>query len=184
MRRLRLVHCLAAVAGGLVTLGVPRVAGAFEHQWHVGAQAGYSLLVNPQGAALHGFGGGLQLTYGLSDTINVLVLGDVTVHPAARDKGVAYDGQILAGGMVGFGYVIDILQWVPWVGATAGGYYAIGPTDSGPRLAVGIPFGLDYQLSRSFAIGAGVEYKLLFLDPAGAAQRISGFLRAEYIWGF
>lgn len=142
------------------------------------------MLLNPQGASLHGFGGGLHLTYGLSDTLNLLVLGDVSVHPATTLEDKPVDGVILAGGTVGIGYVFDILQWVPYVGATAGGYYAIGPTDSGPRLAVGIPFGIDYQISRSFAVGAAGEYKLLFLGPDGMSQRISAVLRAEYIWGF
>ncbi len=167
-----------------IALLFPREASAFEHQWHAGANAGYAALVTGPGATLHGFGGGLHLTYGLSDTLNLLVTGDVTVHPAARSKGVPVDGFVLAGGNVGVGYVFDILQWVPYVGATAGAYYAIGPTDSGPRLALAIPFGLDYQVSRSFAIGAAGEYKLLLLDALGTSQRISGFLRAEYIWGF
>lgn len=175
---------LGALLAGLVGILVPRAAGAFEHQWHLGADAGYSVLLNGQGASLHGFGGGLHLTYGLSDTLNLLVLGDVTVHPATQLEGQPVDGVILAGGSVGVGYVFDILQWVPYVGAAVGGAYAIGPTDSGPRLTLAIPFGLDYQLSRSFAIGAAGEYKLLFLDPAGPGQRISAFIRAEYIWGF
>jgi len=162
----------------------PGEARAFERQWHVGAGAGYSALINPQGATLHGFGGGLHLTYGLSDTINLMVLADTSIHPATTHERKPVDGVILAGGSVGFGYVFDVLQWVPYVGATAGAYYAAGPDDGGVRLAVQVPFGLDYQLSRSFAIGAAGEYKLLLLDAAGVSQRISAFLRAEYIWGY
>ncbi len=178
------LRLLAPALGLSLALLLPREARAFQHQWHVGADAGYSALITAPGATLHGFGGGLHLTYGLSDTLNLLVTGDVTVHPASRDKGLPVDGFVLAGGNLGVGYVFDILQWVPYVGATAGGYYAIGPTDSGPRLALAIPFGLDYQISRSFAVGAAGEYKLLLLDALGTSQRISGFLRAEYIWGF
>jgi hypothetical protein len=180
------LRCLAtvlALAPALVLLA-PREASAFEHQWHVGADAGYAALITGPGATLHGFGGGLHLTYGISDTLNLLVTGDVTVHPAGKYKGLSVDGFVLAGGNVGVGYVFDILQLVPYVGATAGFYYAAGPTDSGPRLALSIPFGMDYQVSRRFAVGAAGEYKLLLLDAMGTSQRISGFLRAEYIWGF
>lgn len=185
MDRLRSSLRVASVLAGLcIGLAIPREAKAFEHQWHLGAEAGYAALVTGAGATLHGFGGGLRLTYGLSDTVNLIASGDVTMHPASKYKGLAVDGSVLAGGNLGFSYVIDILQVVPWVGATAGAYYAAGPTDGGMRLAVGVPFGLDYQLSRRFAVGAAGEYKLLFLDPAGTAQRISGFIRAEYIWGF
>jgi len=60
----------------------------------------------------------------------------------------------------------------------------VSAKDSGPRLALAIPFGLDYQLSRSFAIGANGEYKLFFLGQEGVSQRISAFVHAEYIWGF
>ena len=185
MARLRSwTRILPALAGLCFGLAIPRQAKAFEHQWHLGAEGGYSALVTGAGATLHGFGGGLRLTYGLSDTVNLIASGDVTVHPASKYKGLAVDGSLLAGGNLGFAYVIDILQVVPWVGATAGAYYAAGPTEGGMRLALGVPFGLDYQVSRRFAVGAAGEYKLLFMDPAGTAQRISGFVRAEYIWGF
>jgi hypothetical protein len=177
--------CAFASAFGLaLALFVPREAGAFERQWHAGAGLAYAALVNPAGAVLHGFGGGVHLTYGLSDTVNLLVLADATVHPAITYKSEPVEGVVLAGGSVGFSYVFDVLQWVPYLGATAGVYYEAGPTTGGPRLGLQLPFGLDYQLSRSFAIGAAGEYKLLFLDVAGPSQRISAFLRAEYIWGF
>lgn len=178
---LRAVPFAAAL---LLAPSLSREAAAFERQWHVGANAGYAALINPQGVTLHGFGGGLHLTYGLSDTINILALADVTVHPATTEKNKPVDGVLLGGGSVGFGYVFDILQWVPYVGATAGVYYADTPVGGGARLALQIPFGLDYQISRSFAVGAAGEYKLLFLDAAGVSQRITAFLRAEYIWGF
>jgi hypothetical protein len=181
--RLALVSAFATA----VLLASPGPALAFERQWHVGASAGYSPYINPAGVTLHGFGGGLHLTYGLSDTINVLALADVTVHPATDgpEPGLdPVDGLILGGGSLGFAYVFDILQIVPYVGGTIGGYYAETPAASGGRLALTLPFGLDYQLSRSFALGVAGEYKLLFLDPAGVGQRFTVFLRAEYIWGF
>lgn len=176
--------CLALLTFALPIALAARPAGAFERQWHVGASAGYSPYINPQGVTLHGFGGGLHLTYGISDTINALVLADVTVHPATTADRKPVDGLILAGGSVGLGYVFDILQFVPYIGAAAGGYYAIDPVAPGPRLALTVPFGLDYQISRSFAVGVAGEYKLLFLDPAGTGQRFGAYLRAEYIWGF
>jgi hypothetical protein len=126
----------------------------------------------------------VHLTYGLSDTINMIALADVTVHPATTDGVRPVDGLILGGGSLGLSYVFDILQLVPYVGGAIGGYYAVSPVTPGGRLALTIPFGLDYQLSRSFALGVASEYKLLFLDPAGVGQRFTAFVRAEYIWGF
>ncbi|MBK8251793.1 MAG: hypothetical protein IPK82_03890 [Polyangiaceae bacterium] len=169
---------------GLGTVALSTNALAFERQWHLGAGASYSPYINPAGVTLHGFGGGVQLVYGISDTINALAMADLSVHPATTHKGKPVDGILLAGGSLGLSYVFDILQWVPWVGATAGAYYALDPVSPGGRLALGIPFGLDYQVSRSFAVGAAGEYKLFFLDPLGAGQRFSVTLRAEYIWGY
>lgn len=175
---------LAAAAAVAAAASLPGEASAFERQWHVGAGAGYSPYITPAGVTLHGFGGGLHLTYGLSDTINFLALADVTVHPATTDHGQPVDGVLLGGGSVGLGYVFDVLQIVPYFGAAVGGYYLASPTNAGGRLALTVPFGIDYQLSRSFALGVAGEYKLLFLDPAGVGQRFTAFLRAEYIWGF
>jgi hypothetical protein len=180
MRRCR----AAVVCVSLCALLAPRQSRAFERQWHAGANAGYAALLLPSGAALHGFGGGLHLTYGISDTLNLLVLADASVHPATTYKAKPVDGVMLAGGAVGIGYVFDVLQWVPYVGVAAGGYYAVSPTNSGPRLGLELPFGLDYQFSRSFALGVAGQYRLLLLDPAGVTQRFSAYLRGEYIWGF
>jgi hypothetical protein len=177
-------RCVALLACAAAFSLSSRDAQAFERQWHVGASAGYSPYINPAGVTLHGFGGGLHLTYGVSDTINFLVLADVSVHPATTHERKPVDGILLGGGSIGLGYVFDILQVVPYVGAAVGGYYAVDPVTPGGRLAVTVPFGLDYQLSRSFAVGLAGEYKLLFLDPAGVGQRFGAFLRAEYIWGY
>lgn len=180
----RLAARVAFVLAGPVALAAaPAEASAFERQWHVGGGVGYSPYFTPAGVALHGFGGALHLTYGLSDTINALVIADVTVHPGVTEHLKPIPGVLFGGGNVGFAYVADILQIVPWVGATMGAYYAADEAAPGGRLALGVPFGLDYQLSRSFAIGVSGEFKLFFMDPAGVGQRYCAFLRAEYMWG-
>lgn len=185
MPRVRpLLRAFTFTALPLLALSVSREAAAFERQWHVGADAGYAALIQPTGATQHGFGGGLHLTYGLSDTVNLLALVDVTKHFSTTHEGQPVPEVLLGGGSLGFGYVFDILSWVPYVGATAGAYYLDSPAGGGGRLALQIPFGLDYQISRSFAVGASGEYKLLFLDAAGISQRFVAYVRAEYIWGF
>src|SRR5262245_38517378 len=105
---------LLAACATAILLASPRPALAFERQWHVGPSAGYSPYIDPAGVTLHGFGGGLHLTYGVSDTINAIAIADVTVHPATSDT----DGLILGGGSLGLAYVFDILQIVPYVGGT------------------------------------------------------------------
>ncbi|MEZ4294160.1 MAG: hypothetical protein R3B70_04220 [Polyangiaceae bacterium] len=186
-RRARGALSLAGGAAALLAalLAPAPEAHAFERQWHLGAGAGYTAYIDPSGVALHGAGGALHLTYGISDTLNVLAIADFSAHaPGTTSEGAPVSGLMLAGASGGLAYVFDILQWVPWVGATLGGYYAFDNPSPGGRLALSVPFGLDYQISRSFAVGASGQYSLFFLDPGGVGQRFGGFIRAEYIWGY
>src|SRR6187551_1480643 len=97
-----LVACCAGVATGLALMLAPEEASAFERQWHAGIGLGYAVVT--AGGAQSGFGGGLHLTYGLSDAFNLMVEGDFTAH---RKSG---DWILLPSGSVGLGYVIDILE--------------------------------------------------------------------------
>jgi hypothetical protein len=167
-------------------------ASAYEHQWQLGLGVGYTQLMNGGGtpvkpSSLHGFGSSLSITYGLSDSINLIGHVDMSAHPG--DAPV-----VLGGASVGFAYVLDVLQWVPWVGLSAGGYAvsALDPcvtTTDAPcttgRLGLSVPFGLDYQVSRSFSIGASGRYGvLLFGAQNNVDQALAVFLRAQYIWGY
>jgi hypothetical protein len=53
------------------------------------------------------------------------------------------------------------------------------------RFGVSVPVGLDYQLSRSLAVGAQGRYHLLLTGgPSGVTSAFTAFARVEYIWGF
>jgi hypothetical protein len=183
----RLLFALAAPAALLLAL--PSSAQAYERQWHAGGGLGYAFFAEG-GNTLHGLGVGAHLTYGLSDAFNLLVQVDGSNHfgPAP------FAPRVLASGSVGVGYVIDVLQWVPYVGVMAGGYgvFAPGacgaagePACVGARLGLSVPFGLDYQLSRSFALGVAGRYGiLLFGEAGGVGQTLTMYLRAEYLWGY
>jgi len=59
----------------------------------------------------------------------------------------------------GVGYVIDVLQWVPYILAHSGAYRLAGGTLRDPLIVPGLSLGggLDYQVSPSIAIGVGVR---------------------------
>lgn len=168
------------------------VASAYEHQWQAGLSAGYTHFINGGGTAITpasypGFGTSLSLTYGVNDSLNIIGHADTSVHPGAAPV-------LIYGGGVGIAYVLDVLRWVPWIGVTVGGYgvSALEPcmrTDAAPcttgRFALSAPFGLDYQINRKFSIGAGGRYGvLLFGNNNDVDHTISGFVRAQYIWGY
>jgi len=190
---------LAALAGLLLATSS---ASAFERQWRSGVSLGYAYFSNVGDEALHGFGGGLHLSYGLSDVWNASITADSSYHPSGD--------ALIFGGAAGVSYIVDILQVVPHVGLLLGPYdvWRVGgvcgvsnappPPPSSPpsslpspppppchRFSFGasIPFGLDYTVSRSFAVGVGGRYQLLIASD-GVAQMITAFARAELTWGY
>lgn len=176
---------------------------AFEHQWHVGGSLAYTALMGEQ-QTRHGLGGGLHLTYGLSDAINLMAtvnvsghfgrLGEEPVDESGKPTGpaVPVPAVVLATGAAGVSYVVDVLQWVPYVGAlvgvadvidTSGTCVAAGAPCNSLRLNLEVPFGLDYSISRSVAVGVGGRYQMLLGGP-GIEHGLTGLLRAEYVWGY
>lgn len=189
-RRGRGLRSTLALCAGLTLAAAPGEARAFERQWHLGAQASYAMYVDYTATALHGVGGTVYATYGLNDTFNLLV--DASVHSLPEK------GYVLGGVSVGAAYVLDVLEWVPYAGLTVGAFDAFStspagcpPSPSGQlaaechlgRLGVSVPVGLDYQLSRSFALGAQARYHLLFFGP-GVEQLLTVGLKAELLWGY
>ena len=182
--RARLVLLSAAVSFATIALS-PGQARAYERQWHAGASLGYAL-TNAYDTTAHGIGGGLHLTYGLTDAFNAMLEANVSLHPG-------YD-LVVAGAALGPGYVIDILQWVPYFGVLVGGYEvwsrdpACGTPDQPPchaaHLGIGVPVGLDYQITRSLAVGAQLRYTVMLFGASSPVSYANAFARVEYVWGF
>ncbi len=182
---LRLHRPLAALVGLAMSaagLLAPGRAAADEHEWHAGLGFGYASLSGATNS--NGFGGGLHLAYGLDDTWNLIGDVDATAHPSSQ-------WTVVSGG-IGAAYVIDVLRWVPWIGAELGpaavvstdpqcGLASLEPCASF-RLGLAIPFGLDYRISKSFSVGAGGRFEMLVLGPTPWTL-LGVFARAEYTWG-
>ncbi len=152
-------------------------AAAYERQWHAGASFGYIGGWNGVG---HGLGGGLDLGYGVKDWLDVTASLDVSYHPASK--------IVIPSGTAGVRFAFDVLQVVPYIGAEVGAAGAVltsGCTAdcSAAKLAVALPFGVDYQLSRSFTIGASGRFQLLLLGGS-ATPMLGAFARAQYVWGY
>lgn len=174
----------AATAASLAALLAPGRAEAFERQWHAGASFGYALLADS--GSYPGFGGRLHGAYGITDAVNAVVEFDMATHPGGN--------YLVLGGSAGATYVIDILQWVPYVGLEAGAYDLMlagtcggkgEPSCHSTKLGVAVPFGVDYTVTRSFALGLAGKYTLLF---PGEEPPFGGYFtlyaRAELIWGY
>ncbi len=161
-----------------VALVAPAPASAYEHQWHAGGSFGYIGGWNGVG---HGAGGGLDLGYGVRDWLDVTASLDLSGHPASK--------LLVPSGTVGLRFVFDVLQVVPYVGVQAGGAGVIvvgggcAAGCSAGKLDLALPFGADYQVSRSFSVGAGGRLQVLLLDGA-ALPMLGAFVKAQYAWGY
>jgi hypothetical protein len=179
MRAPRYLCCALLVAGG--TAWPASDSWAYEHQWRVGGSFGYSLM-NFGDEASHGFGGGAHLTYGVSDAFNLRIHSDVTAFDLT-DPG---DWALIWNSGAGFEYVVDILQWVPYLGVTIGPVDVIDLQDSSHQLHFGltIPVGLGYQFTRDFTLGGEFSYRMLFGAEGDPLYAMTVMARAEYVWGY
>lgn len=177
MRRLASIASAAALAAALLA---PKPAAAYERQWHAGASLGYLGGWNGIG---HGFGGGVDLGYGVRDWLDLVGAVDVSYHPSSK--------TVIPTVTAGVRFAFDVLQVVPHIGVLAGfGYQAstaggcgVGVPCGAARLDLALPFGVDYQVSRSFTIGAGGRFQVLLLNGS-ASPMLGAFAHAAYTWGY
>ncbi len=170
---------------------VPSTAAAVERQHHLGLGPSLAILkVDDKSTLSVGGGATLHYAYGLNDQFNVIgELGSAVVAlnqqqdlpESPRTRPARLDHA-----SVGLGYVIDILTWVPSLSAQLGVHHLSGGTlDSSlvlPSAQLGL--GLDYQLSRSFAVGVAARQHFLLTKMADYPSYTTATLRFEYMWGF
>lgn len=168
-----------------------RESVAAERQHHLGLDPSLAILaIDDKSTASVGVGMGLHYTYGLNDQFNFMAElngsivaksqdQDTPTTPRTRPAEVDYAS-------VGVGYVIDVIQWVPYLCVLAGGYRLSGGTLADslvlPGLEVGL--GLDYQVTRHWTVGLGGRQHMLLTKMSTYPSYTTAFLRLEYAWGF
>ncbi len=169
----------------------PSEAAAVEHQHHVGLDPSLSILkVADKSTASVGVGLSVHYTYGISDQFNFMSELNASQVAASQEQDQPSSPRTrpstVAHGLAGVGYVIDVLRWVPYVGVLVGGYHISGGTLDASALAFGgaVQLGLDYQLSRHWALGASGEQHLLVTKLSRYPSYTTAMLRVEYMWGF
>ena len=171
------VALLVAAGASAAFLASAAPAHAFEREWHLGGSIGYAPLFNP---SLHGLGGGGHLARGMTDSFNLVGELDVTYHPAGK--------LVIPSAAVGGTFNFDVLQVVPYVGALIGVadeavVSGCSASCNAVKLNLEVPFGADYQVSRSFSIGLAGRLQV-FLANGPASVTVGPFFRAEYTWGY
>ena len=174
----------AAAVFGLVAFA-GREARAFESQQHFGFGGGLALL-KPQDVSLSaGAGGGFHYGYGINDSINFVAETQTSWIGISRDGS---DTRALFASSLGAGvtYGFDVVQWVPYVGVLGAGYLLYGKALDHPIGAAGVQLalGIDYQVSRSMAVGLAVRQHIIVTKLEDFPSYTTAFLRAEYMWGW
>jgi hypothetical protein len=187
--RFALAAALTAVTLSLVA--APRDAHAVERQHHIGLAPSLSLLkVDDKSTMSVGMGGSLYYTYGLSDQLNLMAEFNSSIVALDQQQDTPDTPRTRPATVdhlsVGLGYVIDVLRWVPYIGALPGVYRLGGGTLDGSLFLPGaaLAVGLDYQLSRHWAIGAAAHQHFLFTKMSTYPTYTTVLLRLEYMWGF
>ncbi|HZO13203.1 MAG TPA: hypothetical protein VFB62_08085 [Polyangiaceae bacterium] len=154
---------------------------AAEKQWNVGGIFGYGLAGVPGGPA-HGFGGGPVVTYGIIDYLNARLHLDVTGYDLPDPATTAF----IWNGGAGIEVVIDIIQFVPYLGLT------VGPADVATvdgddvwHWSIEVPSGGRYFITRNIAVGFEVRYRALVFGREDSP--VHNFIAAGsfgYAWGY
>jgi hypothetical protein len=184
---MRYVVGLALVLAGSA---LARSAGAVEREHALGVDVGPAVLVISD-KSTPDVGGtvGLHYSYGLTDAFNFVANAGwslVALGETAQDSSTPRTRPAsLENVNAGVAYVLDVLQWVPWISAELGGYALQGGTVDGVKLEAGaaIGLGLDYRLARSWSLGVAVHQHFM-LDMSTYPSFTQALVRFEYVWGW
>ncbi|MDB4938414.1 MAG: hypothetical protein JWP87_5386 [Labilithrix sp.] len=182
---------LAPVALVVALAASPREAQAIERQHHLGLDPSLSMLkVDDKSSLSTGVGLGVHYTYGLNDQLNFMAELNASIVAANQKQDMPESPHTRPAevdhALAGIGYVIDVLRWVPYFGILAGGYRLSGGTLDKDLLIFGgaVQVGLDYQLSRHWAIGGAAQQHFLLTKMSTYPSYTNVMLRLEYMWGF
>ncbi|MBW2730890.1 MAG: outer membrane beta-barrel protein [Deltaproteobacteria bacterium] len=129
-----------------------------------------------------GWGVGLQLRYGLSDTFGLVVAGLWTMHSieGAADK-VGGDFHVMTADF-GLVYTLDLVRFLPRIEAGVGALHRrfadAYSTDLGVRLGLSV----DYQISPRWMVGLSISYHGFVTDLANIPMFVEMGPRITWTW--
>lgn len=182
MPRLRFSRLALVGSAALFVTALSSEALAFERQWHFGAGAGAALGMEglELGPAL-----GAHAAYGLSDVFDVRFELSGSRHALTATIDLPAEQTVYSNvytGKIGIAYKLDVIQWIPYLGVTAG---ALGATElpdySQVRVCLGVIGGLDYAITRNLGLGIVATADYVLTRPTTHAVFL---LRAEYRFGW
>jgi hypothetical protein len=186
----------------VLPLAFARGAGAVEGEHQLGVNIGVPMLTISEPTTGKttieaGPAFGIHYGYGITDQFNLLVevqyavlFGAATTPMSATGSTTPSNASTVDPGQLwsadaGLTYVLDVLRWVPYFGAMAGGYLFQGGALPASVLLPGaeIVVGLDYLVTPRWAVGFEFNEHFLFTVSNVYTSYTTGFLRTEFRWG-
>jgi hypothetical protein len=184
-------HWIIAIAFALSGMTLARQAAAVEREHHLGLDAGGAMLVvSDKSTPDLGGSAGVHWAYGLSDAFNLMAEGAWSLVALGEKVQSPTTPRTLPASVanldVGIGYVLDVLQWVPYGGLLVGGCALAGGTIDGIKIRpdAEIALGLDYRFGRSLATGVAFRQHMLLTAMSTYPSFTQVFARLEYTWGW
>ena len=184
----------------VLPLALSRGAGAVEGEHQLGVNIGVPMLtISDKPSPDFGAAFGVHYGYGITDQFNLLVeaqyallsLGTPAAPMSMSASGAPAmptannDPSQMWNADIGLTYVLDVLRWVPYFGALAGGYLLNGGGLPGSLILPGgeIVVGLDYLVTPKWAVGGEFSEHFLFTDMGVYTSYSTFFARTEFRWG-
>ncbi len=148
-----------AAALAAVLLGAP--ARADEKEWVLSLDPAASL-IHVGDASGWGGGGGLDLTYGVTDALALRVTGAATGHVLGPTMTEPGDTLLAYYAGAGLSYAIDVIRLVPYVDVSLGllghAREINGAWQTTNNVGLEIGLGADYAINRRVSVGVVVRY--------------------------
>jgi hypothetical protein len=158
----------------LATL-VPLAARADYKDWTVSAFPAYAITY-VDSRAPSGAGGGLEVGFGITESLTLKASGFLSWHPVAETKTSAGGTIAEFASMVGINYSLDVIRLVPSFDLDVGllglrgdaGFKDSAKSNavvqSSTAFGVGLGFNLDYLLTRHWSLGLVARYHAFLTD--------------------
>ncbi len=150
-------------------------AQAYEGQLSFGPQAGYAVLLADSSLNNHGLALGATGSYGLDDTWTLRANGMYAYHPGSE----AWHASMLGVEII---YLLDILEWVPFIGIGGEGLVTVIDSDFKLNGAANLIVGLDYMLARDMVIGLDIRPIVVFSSLDELPAYLTATLRFEWLF--
>ena len=147
---------------GVLVIAFGGVALADEKEVIVAVEPAFALM-HVNSSTAWGGGAGLDLSYGVTDAVAIRATGAFTGHSLEATTGGPAGTLLAWHAGLGLTYTIDIVRVVPYIDFAVGVMGTERPAPAGAtvtnnQLGVEIGVGVDYLISRRWAVGVVVRY--------------------------